>query len=150
LAWLPGARADIPEVLRGLDCFVLPSLAEGISNTLLEAMASGLPVVATRVGGNAELIEDDLTGKLVPSGDSESLSRAILAYFSNPVVARRHAKAARLRAEGTFGLNRMIAAYTSLYQAALERQQAHIAPVPMHQTSRPRTDSRYAKGQRRG
>ena len=56
LAWLPGERADVPDVMRGLDCFVLPSLAEGISNTILEAMASGLPVLATAVGGNAELV----------------------------------------------------------------------------------------------
>jgi hypothetical protein len=57
LAWLPGQRDDVPEILRGLDCFVLPSLAEGVSNTILEAMASGLPVIATDVGGNGELIE---------------------------------------------------------------------------------------------
>src|SRR5262249_30644882 len=55
LAWLPGERADVPEIMRALDLFVLPSLAEGVSNTILEAMASGLPVVATRVGGNPEL-----------------------------------------------------------------------------------------------
>jgi glycosyltransferase involved in cell wall biosynthesis len=65
LAWLPGQRDDIPEILRGLDCFVLPSLAEGISNTILEAMASGLPVIATDVGGNAELIEAGRSGELV-------------------------------------------------------------------------------------
>ena len=56
LAWLPGERADVPDVMRGLDGFVLPSLAEGVSNTILEAMASGLPVIATDVGGNAELV----------------------------------------------------------------------------------------------
>ena len=58
LAWLPGERHDVPDVMRGLDCFVLPSLAEGISNTILEAMASGLPVIATEVGGNPELVVD--------------------------------------------------------------------------------------------
>ena len=73
LAWLPGERADVPEVMRGLDCFVLPSLAEGISNTILEAMASGLPVLATDVGGNAELV-GSATGELVPSGDAEALA----------------------------------------------------------------------------
>ena len=60
--WFAGERADVPEIMRGLDCFVLPSLAEGVSNTILEAMASGLPVVATRVGGNSELIESGMTG----------------------------------------------------------------------------------------
>ncbi len=53
----------MPDILRGLDCFVLPSLAEGVSNTILEAMASGLPVVATRVGGNPELVDDGVTGR---------------------------------------------------------------------------------------
>ena len=57
LAWLPGERADIPELMRAMDLFVLPSLGEGISNTILEAMSTGLPVVATRVGGNVELGE---------------------------------------------------------------------------------------------
>ena len=58
LAWLPGERRDIPEIMRGLDCFVLPSIAEGVSNTILEAMATGLPVIATAVGGNTELVDD--------------------------------------------------------------------------------------------
>jgi glycosyltransferase involved in cell wall biosynthesis len=150
LAWLPGERTDIPELLRGLDCFVLPSLAEGISNTILEAMASGLPVVATRVGGNAELLEDGVTGRLVPAGDSPSLSQAILDYFSDPGIAVRHGKAARLRAERIFGLERMIAAYTRLYQTALGNQPAPETPLPMPQTKPPRTNSRYAKGQHRG
>src|SRR5689334_4696795 len=75
--WLAGERADIAEVMRGLDCFVLPSLGEGISNTILEAMATRLPVIATRVGGNAELIESGLTGLLVPPADSEALADAL-------------------------------------------------------------------------
>ena len=64
LAWLPGERHDIADCLQALDVFVLPSLNEGISNTLLEAQACGLPVVATRVGGNVELVSEDLTGVL--------------------------------------------------------------------------------------
>ena len=78
LAWLPGERNDVPEILRGLNCFVLPSLAEGISNTILEAMASGLPVIATDVGGNGELIKAGKSGELVPVGDVEAMASRIV------------------------------------------------------------------------
>jgi sugar transferase (PEP-CTERM/EpsH1 system associated) len=118
-AWLPGERSDIPQILRSLDCFVLPSLAEGVSNTILEAMATGLPVVATRVGGNAELVEDDDTGLLVPAADSDSLARAILRYVSDPQLARRHGAAARRRVEQRFSLDRMVERYAALYQRAI-------------------------------
>ena len=84
LAWLPGERSDVAEILRGLDCFVLPSLAEGVSNTILEAMASGLPVIATRVGGNPELVEDGVTGRLVPAGNDVAMAEAILACAADP------------------------------------------------------------------
>lgn len=119
LSWLPGERDDIPDVLRGLNCFVLPSLAEGISNTILEAMASGLPVIATRVGGNAELIEDGANGKLVPSGDPDAMAAAMLAYFEDSTVARHHGDAARRAAERKFGLKVMLSKYDAVYREAL-------------------------------
>jgi len=122
LAWLPGERSDVPEITRSLDCFVLPSLAEGISNTILEAMASGLTVIATRVGGNAELVEDGMTGRLVPPADSEALATRILDYFHHPDVGRRHGKAGRNRAERRFSLDRMVADYDRLYRRLLERR----------------------------
>lgn len=118
-AWLPGERSDVPEVMRGLDCFVLPSLAEGISNTVLEAMASGIPIVATRVGGNPELIEDGLSGRLVPSADTAAMAHAILGYFDDPVMARRHARAARNAAVQRFSLDAMVSQYRSLYDSLL-------------------------------
>lgn len=125
LAWLPGERADVPECLRALDCFALPSLAEGISNTILEAMASGLPAIATRVGGNAELMEEGLTGRLVPSADSEALAQAILGYFHDPAAARRHGRAGRHLVERRFSLDRMVGEYTRLYASLLaERRPA--------------------------
>ena len=117
--WLAGERADVPEVMRGLDCFVLPSLAEGVSNTILEAMASRLAVVATRVGGNSELIESGMTGTLVPPANSEALAKAMLDYFNDQATARRHAKAARRVAETRFSLSRMVADYASLYEREL-------------------------------
>ncbi|MCL4797982.1 MAG: TIGR03088 family PEP-CTERM/XrtA system glycosyltransferase [Burkholderiales bacterium] len=122
LAWLPGERADVPEIMRGLDCFVLPSLAEGISNTILEAMASGLTVIATRVGGNAELVEEGLTGRLVPPADSEALATRILDYLHHPEVLRRHGRAGRNRAERQFSLDRMVADYDRLYRRQLQRR----------------------------
>ncbi len=125
-AWLPGERSDVPDVLRGLDCFVLPSLAEGVSNTILEAMATGLPVVATRVGGNPELIDHEVTGRLVPAADSEAMASAILGYLDDPDVARQHARAARQAAVQRFSLDRMIRDYMSLYDRLLRNQR--LAP----------------------
>ena len=76
--WLAGDREDIPALLACMDVFVLPSLGEGISNTVLEAMATGLPVIATRVGGNPELVQDGVSGLLVPAADAPALAAAIL------------------------------------------------------------------------
>jgi sugar transferase (PEP-CTERM/EpsH1 system associated) len=129
LAWLAGERSDIPEILRGLDCFVLPSLAEGISNTILEAMASGLPVVATRVGGNAELVEEGVTGRLVAPADSESLARANLGYFHDRESARDHGRAARQTTVQRFSLERMVGDYLSLYDSLLVKRRAQPAQV---------------------
>jgi sugar transferase (PEP-CTERM/EpsH1 system associated) len=130
LAWLPGERSDIPDLLRGLDCFVLPSLAEGISNTILEAMATGLPVIATRVGGNAELIEENVTGRLVPSGDPAALAAAMLAYFGDAIAARQHGTAARRVAENTFALKGMVSKYEAVYEEALSsRRERYLGRV---------------------
>jgi sugar transferase (PEP-CTERM/EpsH1 system associated) len=123
--WLPGNRDDIPAIMRGLDLFVLPSLAEGISNTLLEAMASGLPVVATRVGGNPELMEEGITGSLVPPADPQALSTAIQEYFVNRELVRRHGVDARRAVESRFGMDAMVKAYIGVYDSVL----AHGAPV---------------------
>jgi sugar transferase (PEP-CTERM/EpsH1 system associated) len=79
--WLPGMRADVPDILRALDCFVLPSLSEGTSCTLQEAMACGLNVIATAVGGNPQLLADGQHGLLVPSGDVQAMSAAIDRYW---------------------------------------------------------------------
>jgi len=117
--WFAGERGDVPDILRGLDCFVLPSLAEGISNTILEAMATRLPVVATRVGGNPELIESGMTGLLVQPANRDALAEAILYYFSERATARRHAKAAQRLTHARFSLTRMVGEYAALYEREL-------------------------------
>ena len=118
-AWLPGERADVPDVMRGLDCFVLPSLAEGISNTILEAMASGLPVLATKVGGNAELVVDGRTGRVVPSGDVEAMAQALLGLWRLPDHGAYLGHAGRADVERRFSMQAMVAAYQGLYDRQL-------------------------------
>ena len=127
-AWFAGERSDIPEIMRGLDCFVLPSLAEGVSNTILEAMATCLPVVATRVGGNTELIESGLSGTLVPPADSDALARAILTYLGDRATARRHAKAAHRIVDTQFSLKKMVLDYVRMYERALATAGVPIPP----------------------
>ena len=119
LAWLPGERDDVDDVMRGLSCFVLPSLAEGVSNTVLEAMATGLPVIATDVGGNAELVEPMRTGFLVPSADAEAMAQALVRMHANPQGYSAMAEAARTQALRRFSLESMVAAYQALYDRQL-------------------------------
>ena len=119
LAWLPGERADVPDVMRGLDGFVLPSLAEGISNTILEAMASSLPVLATDVGGNAELVAAGSTGRLVPAGDVEALAGGLVDMAADAAGAAAMGRAGRERVEQQFSLRSMVASYQALYDRLL-------------------------------
>ncbi|MGH8064833.1 MAG: TIGR03088 family PEP-CTERM/XrtA system glycosyltransferase [Candidatus Entotheonellia bacterium] len=127
LVWLPGERMDIPEIMRSLDLFVLPSLREGTSNTILEAMASGLPVVATRVGGNPELVEEGETGTLVPSEDPAALAAAIRTYLINRDQLTRHGQAGRQKAEARFSMQAMVDGYLAVYDAVWHdtRRRAH-------------------------
>jgi len=119
--WFAGQRDDIAELMRLMDVFVLPSLGEGISNTILEAMATGLPVVASRVGGNQELVRLGETGSLFLAGDSEGLARLLLEYAVDAERRRREGAAARARVEREFALERMAAAYQAVYDEILER-----------------------------
>lgn len=112
---LLGDCPDVPLVLSAMDLFVLPSIAEGMSNTVLEAMAAGLPVIATGVGGNPELVEEGTTGRLVPPQQAAALTAAMAAYLDDPNLRTLHGKASRQRATEHFALTRMCDAYTSLY-----------------------------------
>ncbi len=119
LAWLPGERSDVPEILRAMNCFVLPSLSEGISNAILEAMASGLPVIATRVGGNADLVADGETGVIVPAADPLALAQCIVQLASSPELARSMGEAGRQRVKRHFSMEAMVAGYQSIYDEQL-------------------------------
>ena len=121
MAWLPGERRDVPELMRGLDAFVLPSLGEGISNTILEAMASGLPVVATAVGGNPELVTHGVTGHVVPSDDVEALAAALVTLARDPAGAAAMGSAGRADVERRFSLQAMVGAYQHLYETTLHK-----------------------------
>lgn len=121
LAWLPGERSDVAALMRELHCFVLPSLGEGISNTILEAMASGLPVIATAVGGNADLVAEGKTGVLVPAADVAALAEALLALAQAPEHAAAMGRAGRARVEAQFSLQAMVSAYGALYDHHLAR-----------------------------
>jgi sugar transferase (PEP-CTERM/EpsH1 system associated) len=125
VAWLPGSRDDIPELLRELNVFALGSLREGISNTILEAMSSGLPVIATATEGNGELVESNVTGLLVPPADAGELAHAITRYADDEELRRTHGQAGRQRAVRQFSLHRMLADYSALYSRnGVARQEA--------------------------
>lgn len=117
--WLAGERHDVPEMLRGLDVFVLPSRAEGISNAILEAMACGLPVIATAVGGNPELVVPGVTGALVPADDSAALADALVRYAADEAMARAQGRAARRLAENEYSIDGMVGRYAALYDSLL-------------------------------
>lgn len=121
LAWLPGNRNDVADLMRAMDVFVLPSRAEGISNTILEAMSTGLPVVATRVGGNPELVIANETGMLVPASDPVALASALLEYARRPQLWLRHGSKARERIENEFSIEAMVDQYLPIYDALVYR-----------------------------
>ena len=118
-AWLPGERQDIAELLRTFDVFVLPSLNEGISNTLLEAQATALPVIATAVGGNRELVTPGENGDLIPVGDVEALAQALQQHAGDPDRRAREGAAGRARVLARHSIAAMVAGYAAVYERAL-------------------------------
>jgi glycosyltransferase involved in cell wall biosynthesis len=116
---LLGERANIRELLPGLDAFLMPSLTEGHSIALLEAMAAGLSIIATRVGGNSEVIHHEHTGMLVPVDDDEALSSALRRLVDHPALARRLGADARSWVLRHVSVRSMADAYESVYAEAL-------------------------------
>ncbi|KKO46876.1 sugar transferase [Arsukibacterium ikkense] len=121
--WLPGDRSDIASILPGFSVFVLPSLAEGISNTILEAMACGLPVIASEVGGNPELVQPEHTGWLFPSGDKPQLMQLLQHCQQTAAELPQIGRNARTAAEQQFSLDSMVAAYRRQYLAGIRQQE---------------------------
>ena len=114
-ASLPGASDSVADEMRRFDIYALGSRREGISNTILEAMASGLPIVATRTGGNVELVTPGESGALVPTENSAALADAILAYALDAGLRAQHGANARRSTVERFSLDRMVAEYADLY-----------------------------------
>jgi sugar transferase (PEP-CTERM/EpsH1 system associated) len=121
VVWLAGDRDDVPSLLQAMDIFVLSSLGEGISNTVLEAMASGLPVIATAVGGNVELVEPGVNGSLVAAGDHEALSDAMVSLLKNGSERDRQGANARQRVCQHFDWGVTVDAYLGVYDELLGR-----------------------------
>jgi glycosyltransferase involved in cell wall biosynthesis len=115
-----GDRNDVHELLQGLDLFVLSSLSEGYSMALLEACAVALPIVATDVGGNGEIIRDGDTGRLVPASNPPALATAMLALLQAPQQAAALGDAARLWVERHGSLEAMATRYAELYQGSTD------------------------------
>lgn len=124
LAWLPGERSDIPDVMRGLQAFVLPSLAEGVSNTILEAMATGLPVIATPVGANAELVQQGLTGEVLADGGEALMAQAITRLAGDPERAAAMGRLGRQTVLERFSMAAMAGHYAAVYDGLLGRHPA--------------------------
>lgn len=110
-----GTRDDTASILPAFDVFVLPSVNEGISNTILEAMASGLPVVAARVGGNPELVVHGETGLLYEPDAADGLVAVLERYIGDPGLRLAHGAAGRRRAQENFSLDAMVQRYLDIY-----------------------------------
>ncbi len=121
---LLGFRDDIPRILAGSDMFVLPTPSEGLSIAIMEAMAAALPVVATTVGGNPELVEPGKTGYLVPVGDAGALAEAMRELAKDPPRRRAMGRAGRSRVTFEFTADKMVDRYAQLYEELLRAKGA--------------------------
>ena len=117
-----GVRTDVDRLLGASDAALLSSVSEGIPLSLIEAMAAGLPVVATRVGGVPEVVAEGRSGFLVPAGDDEAMADRILRLASNPALGQQLGQAGRERARDHFSEERMVAEYDRMYREMTEKK----------------------------
>lgn len=133
-----GARTDVPEILLACDIGLLPSHEEGFSNSLLEGMAAGLPMIATDVGGNPEAIDDGITGLIVPPRDANALAAAIIRLANDRSQRQGLGDAARRRVAERFALDRCVETYDRFYRALLNGmavQDIEQIRVPEHRSA---------------
>jgi glycosyltransferase involved in cell wall biosynthesis len=128
-ALFAGIRRDVPALLAASDVFVLASLWEGLGLVFLEAMASGLPVLATRVSAVGEVVLPETTGLLVPPGDPEALATGMLALARDPQLRRRLGVAGRERVRSAFGLERMVEETLGVYAGLLDPDRRQSRPA---------------------
>ncbi|MEX2335564.1 MAG: glycosyltransferase, partial [Pseudohongiella sp.] len=124
--WFTGHRADTASLLSQSTLSVLPSHSEGLSNSLIESMAAGLPLVATDVGGNPELVTDGINGLLVPVRNVAALATAINTILDDPEMAARFGAASRRMCMEQFSMEKMVTATQQIYQRELHR---HTEPA---------------------
>lgn len=146
-----GHRDDVANVLAPADVFVLPSRSEALPNSIMEAMASGLPVVASAVGGIPELVRDGQTGRLVPPGDASALADAILDLLDHPDRLAEFGRAGRKAMERTFAFERMVDRIEALYETELDARlsAASAGPRLRHGRGNLPTDSGNPAAERR-
>ena len=116
-----GRRSDVPEILAACDVAILPSLAEGMPNAVLEYLAAGLPTIATAVGGNVEVIEDGISGLLISPQNSEELSAAVCRLLEDETLSARIGRAGQVLVREKFSFERLIEEVDKLYSELLDR-----------------------------
>jgi len=117
-----GKKENIPDILQAMDIFALPSISEGLSNTILEAMSCELPIVATDVGGNSEIVKNGITGYLVPSNDIEAMTKALSDLISKPDQRKQMGIASRKITMSCFSLKEMVENYEKLYLSLIAKK----------------------------
>lgn len=132
---LLGDRRDVPDLLAGMDLLVLPSASEGFANAALEGSSSGLPVVVSDAGGNPEIVEDGVTGRVFRAGDVSMLAACVIDLLRDPAVGRKAGEAGRRRVETMFPLDEMVRRHERLYHGLLSRGTAQEAAASIREAT---------------